>query len=153
MNPLLQARERLGLTQQEVASRTGTSQQYIQRLEAGQISACPPLIATFYDSELSGNLTKEYADWVHEERQQLPDLSHFFEQMKAEAAKHLVPYLSGAEMFRWLAIRLIGAEAYEDNATKRVAEVLHVHPVIVLRWRQHGGTPPTLVRALKETAK
>lgn len=70
-NPLVSLRELSELTQAEVAAQTGTSQQFVQRLEQGASTHVAESLATFYDRHVSATSRRNvFADLLLEAQDQ-----------------------------------------------------------------------------------
>lgn len=54
-NPIVTAREQLGLSQRDVADYLNTSQQFIQRHEIGQSATLPIRLGDFYDGQITAS--------------------------------------------------------------------------------------------------
>ena len=75
-NPIVTAREHIGLSQRELAELLGVSQQFIQRHEVGMASQLPGVIYDYLDSRFSYNSRLDFlADLLVDAAEHKPSLT------------------------------------------------------------------------------
>lgn len=153
MNPLTLARERRGLSQQDLATLTGFKRQFIQRYEAGRSNTAPLELCAFFDEATNspiGTHALKYERWIATRRSQLPLLEiHNLLSNKAV----VIPKVALKEIRRLI-------EDYSDIRpvanNKRmtdeyfVSATMHLHPYSIQKWQQSGNIPTVLLDVVSE---
>lgn len=157
MNPLTAARERRGLSQQDLATITGFKRQFIQRYEAGRSNTAPVELCAFLDDAHNlplGTHAQRYTEWVSDRRSRLP-LS------KLDEIVH--PYGINPDALVPRSILRQLRECIEEYSDIRpvannkrmtdeyfVSATMHIHPYSIQKWQQSGNMPTILLEVVSD---
>lgn len=153
MNPLLTARQRRNMSQQDLAVITGYSRQMIQRYEAGRSNTPPVELCAFYDEAAGvslGTHARSYVEYIEERRSKLP---------LSELKGILSPYKQGSVIIPNSAMRQMreAIMEYSDvrpTAAKKagslsneyfISATMHVHPYSLQKWQTTGHIPSVIL--------
>lgn len=158
MNPLTLARERRGLSQQDLATLTGFKRQFIQRYEAGRSNTPPVELCAFLDDSHNlplGTHAQLYVDWINSRRAALP-LSKLKRVLTVGTSFNpiaVVPKIALANLRRIIEDESdIRPVANNKRMTDEyfVSATMHVHPYSIQKWQQSGNIPTTLWDVVSE---
>lgn len=147
MNPLTTARERRGLSQQDLATLTGFKRQFIQRYEAGRSNTAPLELCAFFDEANQlpvGTHAARYEEWISSRRAQLPltlihQVLHHPVVIPKVALKEIRRLIEDYSDVRPVANNKRMTDEYFVSAT------MHVHPYSIQKWQQSGNIPTTIL--------
>lgn len=146
MNPLTTARERRGLSQQDLATITGFKRQFIQRYEAGRSNTPPVELCAFFDEATNsplGTHAQRYVDWITQRRLALP-----LSQIKLILTHTLVVPKPALHSIRNLIEDYSDVRPVADNKRMTddyfVSATMHLHPYSIQKWQQSGNIPTVL---------
>lgn len=157
MNPLTLARERRGLSQQDLATITGFKRQFIQRYEAGRSNTPPVELCAFLDDTYGyplGHHAQLYVDWINSRRARLPlSLIKAALDPSLNVPPVVVPKVALAEI-RKLIEDLSDVRPVANNKRMTdeyfVSATMHLHPYSIQKWQQSGNIPTTILEVVNE---
>lgn len=146
MNPLTAARERRGLSQQDLATITGFKRQFIQRYEAGRSNTPPLELCAFFDESFQlpvGTHASRYEKWINSRRAQLP-----LSKIKLILTHTLVVPKPALHSIRMLIEDYSDVRPVANNKRMTdeyfVSATMHIHPYSIQKWQQSGNIPTVL---------
>lgn len=159
MNPLVQARHKRGLSQQDISTITGYTRQLIQRYESGRSNKPPLGLCAYYDEATDqpiGTHAELYTDWIKERRLRLPlsELKHILSGYSAlrDRVEPVVPNRALHQMRTRIEYQsdvrpedLDGNKKTNASDTYFVCATMHLHPYSIQKWQQTGKIPAVLI--------
>lgn len=150
MNPLVEARHKRGLSQQDVSTITGYTRQLIQRYESGRSNTAPVGLCAYYDeatNQVLGTHAIAYKNWIKSRRAKLPlrEIKHILSQHPVipDRAIHLmrvrIEFQSDVRPED-----LEGDKKPNSSDTYFICATMHIHPYSLQKWRQTGKIPAVL---------
>lgn len=150
MNPLTAARERRGLSQQDLATITGFKRQFIQRYEAGRSNTAPVELCAFLDDAHNlplGTHSERYISWINSRRARLP-----LSKIKYLLAGEIVIPKVALASIRYLIEEESDIRPVANNKRMTdeyfVSATMHIHPYSIQKWQQSGNIPTVLLEVV-----
>lgn len=147
MNPLLTARQRRNMSQQDLAVITGYSRQMIQRYEAGRSNTPPVELCAFYDEAAGvplGTHAQKYVDYILERRSKLP-LTELYTILLTTHVPNIAMRKMRECIEEYSDIRPTAAKKSASLSNEYfISATLHVHPYSIQKWQQSGNLPTVI---------